>query len=179
MTAAEFDQLPETNQFVELIDGEVLVSPSPVTSHQHAAGRIYLLLELTSSGQPRRGTTYIAPLEVHFDEHTVLIPDVFWVSADSPTCTLGADGYWYGPPDLVVEVLSPSTARQDRGRKLALYEQFGVREYWIVDAVHQTLEQRVLQAGRYTLTGTFGPGDVLTSPLFSDQSLALDPVFAR
>jgi Uma2 family endonuclease len=161
MTAAEFAALPESSDFIELIEGEVIVSPTPFVGHQRAIRLLTRSLEAFET----IGEVFVSPLEIHFDEHTVLIPDVYFVRHDNPRCTIQDGKYHAGPPDLVVEVLSQSTARRDRGQKMRLYAQFGVPEYWIVDGANATLEQYVRgEAGAYALAGVFGDGETLSSP---------------
>lgn len=164
-SAEEFAQLPESNQFIELIEGEIIVSPTPVDQHQDNAGDIYVEFKLIARQFPERGRAKISPLEIHFDDENILEPDVFWISSTNKTCVLGDDGYWYGAPDLVVEVLSPSTARRDRQKKRDLYEKFGVREYWIVDPIHHTIEQLLLTDGKYDQPVIYGEGDSLYTPV--------------
>lgn len=78
-------------------------------------------------------------------------------SGQSP-CRLGEDGYWYGAPDLVVEVLSPSTAHKDRGVKFDLYEKHGVREYWLVDPEGRYVEVYRREGERFDRAGVFAAG---------------------
>ncbi|NDJ37071.1 MAG: Uma2 family endonuclease [Chloroflexi bacterium] len=136
MTAAAFARLPETTTPTELIHGEVIVSPSPRATHQViVVGLIVILNEVATKGQVN-----VSPLDVYLDEHNVVQPDVFWVSAGSTTCALGEDDYWHGGPDLVVEVISPGSTRRDKVTKFRLYEAHGVREYWLVDPEAGALE---------------------------------------
>ncbi len=167
MTSAEFAQLPETSQFIELIEGELVVSPTPVAKHQRMA---FILAQFLSILVPD-GEVFISPLEVHFDELNVLEPDVFWISDKNDHCTLGENGYWYGAPDLVVEVLSPSTAKLDHTHKFNLYEQFGVIEYWIADPTHGLIEGWTLQNMKFVRAGIFGAGDVYQSPVLGLREL--------
>ena len=115
MTAAEFLRLPEETAFVELIDGEITMSPSPITSHQEIVGRIYLMLASLIHSEKIGGRVLLSPLDVHLDDYNVVEPDVFWVSGEGSLCQPGKDGYWHGAPDLVVEVISPGSVGRDRG----------------------------------------------------------------
>lgn len=85
--------------------------------------------------------------------------------------------FFEGPPDLVVEVLSPSTIRGDRVTKFWAYEQAGVPEYWIVDPHARLVEVYVLQEGRYALHAQLLAGDQLASPTFPDPALAVSDLF--
>lgn len=113
----------------ELLDGELLVTPSPATRHQDGAGRVYAaILDYT---RHHGGQAFPAPLDVWFSDATVLQPDVVAVTAEHLD-QIEADRI-VGPPDLVVEVSSPSTRRTDLVRKRRLYEREGVPEFWFVD----------------------------------------------
>jgi Uma2 family endonuclease len=177
MTAAEFRNLPETNTPEQLIDGEIVVSPSPVKVHQDAVGNIYFFLRQLSVQNRIVGTVQIAPMDVYFDDENVTQPDVFWVSSANEKCKLGEDGYWYGAPDLIVEVLSPSTTRQDKVTKFELYERHGVREYWIVDPQYRNVEVWALLDSKYARLGQFYPADRFTSPVLG-QELEVKEIFA-
>ena len=158
MTAAAFLQQPETNLPVELINGEVMMSPTPVPAHQRAVGRIFKLLDSLIPD----GEVFVAPLDVYLDEANVVQPDVMWV-AEKSACTI-LDSYVQGAPDLVVEVLSPSTARHDKSTKFRLYEQYGAREYWLVDPQAEFVEVWQRENEDFALSGVFGPGDTFDSP---------------
>ncbi len=161
MTAEEFLQLPETTQITELIEGEVFVSPSGTDSHQVSVFATGVFLQRNApNGQMR-----IAPMDVHFDNEAVVEPDVFWVSDENTSCRVIDNKYWQGAPDLIVEVLSPSTARRDYGKKYDLYERYGVREFWISDPVAKMTQVYGLQEGKFTRFGVFGISESFTSPV--------------
>jgi Uma2 family endonuclease len=175
ITTAEYAQLPESSLPHELIDGVVIMAPTPRHVHQKLVFRLAKLVENLAVG---RGEVNIAPLDVYLDEHNVVQPDVFWVSGPESRCQLGDDGYWYGAPDLVIEVLSPGTARRDRREKFQLYEKHGAREYWLVDPEGRYVEMWTQADGRFEYVGLFGPDEHLRSPLLNDQTLALAALFA-
>jgi Uma2 family endonuclease len=177
MTAAEFRELPETTKIAELIEGEIIVAPSPIKPHQDASGNVYFMLRQWLESGKISGTAQSAPMDVHLDDVNVPQPDVFWVSSDNQKCKLGDDGYWYGPPDLIMEVLSPGTARQDKVTKFALYERHGVREYWIADPAYQNVEVWTLAEEGYTRLGLFRVGDSFTSPVLK-QPVDVSAIFA-
>lgn len=178
MTAAEFAQLDETSQPMELIHGEVFASPAPKDPHQNATGAIYawflyVVKPAIPGGQPK-----IAPLDVYFDGANVLQPDVFWIHGVESRCNLGDDGYWHGAPDLVVEVLSQGTRKQDKKTKFELYGHHGVREYWVVDPIDLLIEVFTLAGGRYQLFGVYDINETFTSPLLG-LSVELKTVLAK
>lgn len=172
MTAAEFMELPETTQITELIDGELVVSPSPIKLHQDVSGNLHFLLRQLY--KKIGGTVQYAPMDVHLDDENVVQPDIFWVSDKNEKCKVGEDGYWHGPPDLIVEILSPGTARQDKVTKFALYERHGVREYWIADPKYRNIEVWSLVEGKYTRVGLFSANDSFKSPVLGQTIDAKD-----
>jgi len=176
MTAAEYRQLPETTQPTELIEGEIIVSPAPTNDHQSIVRQFVLLL---CSMLPSEQVMF-APLDVHLDDETVVQPDVFWVSGADSRCRLGDDGYWYGAPDLVIEVLSPGTARRDKAEKFRLYEKYGVREYWLADpdARYAEVWRRAGEASRFEQQGVYGPDESFESALLG-QVVTLAPIFPQ
>lgn len=173
VSMAEFRALPESSQPTELIYGELVVSPTPRYKHQ----RLVFLLAKQLDDLAPDGETVLSPMDVYLDEEQNSVqPDVFWVRPNSKDCKLGEDDYWHGTPDLIIEILSPSTAMRDRGVKYALYEEYGVREYWIVDPTNQTLEVFVLTEGTFQRQGVYGKGKRFKSPALSGE-VDLKPLF--
>lgn len=162
MTADEFARLPETNLPTELINGEVIMSPSPIDVHQ------YSVLDIAQGLRKLipNGRIVIAPMDVTFDDENTVQPDVFWI-AEGSRCKRTETGHFRGAPDLIVEVISPGTARRDRKTKFALYEKYGVREYWLYEPLAELLEAWVYHAESKKLArlGAYEPGDVFESPL--------------
>jgi len=170
-TFADYTALPESNQIIELIDGEIVVNP-PLDQHQQVVGDIYVFL---ASLLRRSGTLRIAPTGVRFDDLNSFEPDIFWVRPDSPSCVLTNDQrYWYGAPDLIVEILSPSTASYDRGVKFDIYEKYGVREYWLVDSESRYVEVYTLTEQRFVRLGVFTPEKSFTSSVLGGVGVAVN-----
>lgn len=129
MTASEFfEKLPETNELCELIEGQVVMQAAPTTVHQDIVGGLYSEIR----GYIRRNgggcKPFIAPTDVVLDSENVVQPDVFIVCDPSKV----DDKRVNGVPDMVIEVVS-TNRNSDFSRKLKLYKDHGVREYWIVD----------------------------------------------
>ncbi len=158
MTLEEFQALPESMEHIELIDGELIVSPAPKNKHQSAV--FNAAVELRQ--QVTQGTVVISPMDVYLDDGNVLQPDVFWVSGDDSLCQLGPDDYWHGAPDLVVEVLSPSTALRDHSAKFDLYQKHGTREYWLIDTSAQIVHVYRRDQDMLVRAGTFGREQTFT-----------------
>lgn len=175
MTATEFLALPESNRLEQLLHGEYLMSPPPTDAHQKVVGKIFLTLtQFLTTGELR-----IAPTGVYLEEENFVEPDIFWVNPENTHCQLHPDGrYWHGAPDLVVEVLSPSTAAQDRGSKFDLYEKHGVREYWLADPEAQFVEVYTLVEQTFTRQGVFVPGENFVSPVLGGQAVEVGRCFA-
>lgn len=176
MTIEEFKALPETTQRMELIHGELIIqeygedemSAAPYDVHQKTITQLIIVIaQLITGGELRA-----APSDVYIDGVNVVQPDVFWISADNTSCRL-KDNYWHGAPDLVVEVLSKSTAQRDKGEKYDIYELNGVREYWIVDIAHATLEVYILKEGRFHRYGVYGTQDTFESPVFDNKMVTV------
>lgn len=165
MTREEFLTLPETNVPHELIDGELIVSPTPKHPHQQLLFKLAKYIEQLTLG----GEVVISPIEVHFDDGNIVEPDIFWVSGPESKCKLGADGYWYGAPDLIVEVLSPSTEARDRKAKFELYEKLGVRQYWLAHPEAHFFEVFALAEGRFVRKELFEAGQTFASDVLGQQ----------
>ena len=172
MTAKDFAELPETNLPTELIDGELIVSPAPIPEHQNISVELIILLR----GLIPNGKLYHAPIDVYFDEANSVQPDIVWV-AENSQCFIG-DKRLEGGPDLVIEILSPSTARRDKNKKFLLYQKHGVREYWLVDPQAQYIEVWRLEDGKFVPKGVFGPGDAFVVPVLDDKSVDVGTIFS-
>ena len=159
LKAAEYYQLPDyaEHDLIQLIDGEVVIAMPPIPRHQTIVGEILFLL--MTHAKKSGGQAFTAPIEVYLDEHNIFEPDVLYLSPDT-TCKV-EEKRLVGAPDLVVEVLSPGTAKFDRQEKYQAYQQNGVREYWIVDPAHETVEVWTLQAGEFARQGAYAVEDTL------------------
>ena len=175
----------------ELIDGKVIaMSPRPTTDHYHVSFNIAYIFTTYLRG--KRCTPFGDGVDLYLTETDRFIPDGMVVC---DTEKIKRDGV-HGAPDLVVEVLSPSTATHDRGRKKQVYEQCGVSEYWIVDPANKTLEQYLLQQGAFTLHEVYAiyPDYMLDKmteeeraalpasfrcSLFEDLDIVLEDIFDR
>jgi len=145
----------QAHTLIQLIDGQVVIGRAPTPQHQDIIGEVYL--ELRAIADAQGGKVYFAPIEVELDAYNVFEPDLVYLKPET-RCRVD-DKRLVGPPDLVLEVLSPSTARYDRQQKFDAYQAHGVGEYWIIDPPHQTLEVWAGESGRFVKRGTFGPGE--------------------
>ncbi|MBA2755088.1 MAG: Uma2 family endonuclease, partial [Chloroflexia bacterium] len=132
----------------EIIGGEHFVSPSPSMDHQGVHDEIYMRLGIHVRAS-QLGLLRSGPVDVKASEYDLVVPDIVFVRAGRPGVIKRGGQEMIEPPDLVVEIASPSTRRRDRIQKLAFYARFGVREYWLVDPVARTWETLVLEGGVY------------------------------
>ena len=130
LTYEQFRQLPDDGKRYELVCGEVHLTPSPTTKHQIILYRLVSSLDVYLS-KTRLGRLLFAPLDVRLSVDTALQPDLIYIA--SAHAAIIQEDYIRGTPDLVVEILSPSTAAHDRATKLPLYAEAGVGEMWIID----------------------------------------------
>ncbi|MBV8200306.1 MAG: Uma2 family endonuclease [Acidobacteria bacterium] len=178
LTYRDLLRLPEDLLRHELIDGEHFVSPAPAWKHQEIVVNLARILS-TFVRAHRLGKVLVAPVDVLFSEHDVVEPDVLYVSGARPEQL--ANRFVAGAPDLVIEVLSPSSRRMDRTKKYRLYETYGVPEYWIVDPAAETIEiYRATTPGGPLVPGaplSLAAGDVLETPLLAGLQIPLTEVF--
>jgi Uma2 family endonuclease len=172
-TYADYLGAPGDKRY-ELIDGGLIVVGSPSIAHQTAS--MGLSLEVGSFVRERAlGQVFHAPTDVILTDTDVVQPDLVFVSKERGQVVTSAN--IQGAPDLVVEILSPSTASLDRTTKRGLYAEHGVKEYWIADPVAQTVAVMLLRDGRFEVVGEYGREDALTSPTLPGLTISLDKVF--
>ncbi len=165
-------ELPLIEERYEIIDGiRYDFQASPTLEHQLVVTQ--LCNELHSTCQST-GTLIVAPMDVHLDENNIVQPDLIYVANENRSILRTRIE---GVPDLLVEILSKSTGTHDKVRKKALYERFGVREYWIVDIYHRTIDQFALQDGKYVLEQTYGSAGILLSARFPCVTVQLGKLF--
>jgi len=146
--------MPDDGQRYEILDGVLeLMSPGPMTVHQTLSRELFLLLQSCSHDYE----IYYAPIDVILSQINVLQPDILMIHR-SRLEIVKAHGI-EGAPDLVVEILSPSSRKRDLVVKANIYARYGVPEYWIVDPEGKTLEQYELGGERFELRGVYSSGD--------------------
>jgi Uma2 family endonuclease len=171
-TEADYFALPDTNRFIELSKGELVMPPHPTHTHQLIV--IELVTRMRAFVQEQNlGIVQIGPLPVCLWPGKIREPDILFV-AQEHNDRIGEQVY--GPPDLVVEVLSPGTRRTDRLEKTVEYAHAGVREYWIVDPDGRTVEVFILREGAYELLGKWGGGEEARSEVLADFRVVVDEV---
>lgn len=139
LTYDDLESIPQEHEGDrhEIINGELVVTPSPIPVHQDVSANIFVALRQLVRAQ-KLGKVYYAPIDIRFTPDNVLIPDIVFVAHDR-LHVIGSRAV-DAPPDLVVEILAPGTRQRDLTVKRDLYAQFGVQEYWIVDPAARTVE---------------------------------------
>jgi len=174
MSAAEFRQLSEGPPFFQLIGGELFMSPSPRFWHQEIVGNIFWKIR-SHLQEERVGKVVVAPSDVELTADDVYEPDIYFVSKErlSILTEQGATG----APDLVIEVLSPSTAKLDLGPKREVYAAAGVKEMWLVSPQHRRVDIYLLQETQLTLARSAVEGEALATALIPGLTLDVSEIF--
>lgn len=145
---ADYVRIPDDGRRHEIIDGDHYVNPAPGTNHQLVSVRLATILQ-TQIAARGLGVVFASPIDVQLSEHDIVQPDlVIVLNANS---TIITPSKIKGAPNLIIEIISPSSSDNDRVEKKDLYERSGVPEYWIVDPFEHTLDQLVLRDGKYQL----------------------------
>ena len=153
--------MPETNQPLELWDGELIMAPAPRFEHQQITLRFYRSLYDWVAAHDL-GVVTTAPIDMVLSPHRVVQPDVLFIAKERLSVIQGAI---YGPADLAAEVVSLGTRNRDRIEKRDLFEQHGVKEYWIIDPESKTVDVLYLVNARYELAMRSNPGQTAKSQL--------------
>lgn len=172
-TYDDYLKIPDDERY-ELIEGELLMTPSPVPYHQWISKNIEFELEKFVR-EKNLGKVFDAPCDVYLDEENVIQPDILFISKER--LNIITDKNIRGAPDLVIEILSEATAYRDLVKKKRLYAKHGVKEYWIVDPGEKTVEIYSLKEGVFVITQSYTEKDVLKSPMLLGLEINLTKVF--
>ena len=174
-TYADYAALPDDGRRYEILDGMLYMVAGPNTAHQRAVGRFFYHLtthvELTG-----RGMVFHSPYDVELAPKDVAQPDVVVVL--NAHLDIIKASHIVGVPDLLVEVLSPGTAAQDRRRKRERYARAGVPEYWIANPFRKMVEVLVLEGDAYRSLGVFSGAETLPSRIVPDFPVPVEQFFA-
>ena len=166
-------EMPEANQPHELWDGELVMSPTPSFFHQEIAFRFHRALH-DWAGARQLGKVVGAPIDMVLSPHRAVQPDVAFIAKDR----LGIiERVINGPADLVAEIVSLQGRTRDRIEKRDLYEQHGVKEYWIIDPEPETVDVLALVNGHYELAGRSQLADTATSKLLPGFEISVRTLF--
>jgi Uma2 family endonuclease len=166
---ADLERWPEDGRRYELYDGEVYEVPSPLPLHQIASARLHLAL--SEYVREHGGLVLYAPLDIVLTEYDVVQPDLLLFTRERQHL-VNPHKVTRVQPDLAIEILSPSAASNDRGRKMQLLARHGVREFWLMDADAVTIEVYCLSGHQLVLASTANSAERVRSPLLTEISLA-------
>lgn len=170
LTYEDYCALPDDGRRYEIIEGVLYVSPSPSRAHQRAATRLASILDFHARDL-NLGEVYAAPFDTVFSNISVVQPDVLFIRKDR--LHILTDANVQGPPDLVIEVISPSSTATDQTVKRQLYAQYGVPHYWQAHPLEHWIRAFELRGADYVLVAE-GRGDTtFSAPPFPDLSIRL------
>ena len=172
-TYEDYAKTPEGERY-ELLDGELIMAAAPNMAHQRVGmqlgGEFYIFIVDRNLGE-----VYVAPTDVYLTDTDVVQPDILFISKGRSHIRTGKN--IRGAPDLVVEILSPSTSANDWGYKKDLYARHGVKEFWLVDPYAKQVIVMLLKDGSYEIVGVYREDDTLRSPTLEGFELDLSRVF--
>ncbi|MFV9504091.1 MAG: Uma2 family endonuclease [Oscillochloridaceae bacterium umkhey_bin13] len=173
-TIADYERLPDDGTRYELINGALRMTPAPNLAHQTTSGilfyHLHQLVQLT-----RLGRVFAAPVDVELGPQTMVQPDLV-VILHGGLAQLSEQRI-IGPPDLIIEITSPSTASYDRREKRDLYASVGVREYWIADPASRSIELLFLEGDHYRAEHVYRGRASLPSAVVPQWQVATDELF--
>lgn len=171
----DYLHLPDDGRRYEIIEGVLYMANAPNYDHQFTVGKVFYRLQQATE-EKGLGVVLTAPFEVHLAESTRPVqPDVLFIKQDR----LPAPGtqIYEGAPDLIVEVISPSSIRLDRTVKFDAYERYGVMEYWLVDPKARLIEVYTWARGEYALFGQYTGDDIVMSKLLDGLQIKASLLF--
>lgn len=176
LTVHDYRELPEGPPYYQLIEGDLYMAPSPDLFHQDILFNVAYLIRQYLEKHPI-GSVHIAPSDVQLSDLNVYQPDVYFVSKSRKSIRTrqGATG----APNLVVEVLSPRTAKLDRGMKRTVYARTGVEELWLVDPETRQVQVYHLQKSADLPAATYGEKQKFESRLFPGLKIQVAKVFKQ
>ena len=174
LTYEDYVLLPNDRNRYEILEGELTVTPAPSTKHQSASAKLFKLLSRHIDDRDL-GKLFYAPIDLILDPTTILQPDLIFVfSAHQHIITERAIE---GIPDLVVEILSPTTSRTDRVTKAQIYARHKVPAYWIVDPDQESIEIYLLEGDVFRPAVTLQGTTPTMAPPFTELEIAARDVF--
>lgn len=175
LTLADYEALPDDADY-EIIDGELYLSPRALPYHQVIAAR--LTIDIGVHAESRHLGTVVPDADLIIDaKNTYISPDIMYFTAEH-YARINPNDFIQVIPDLVVEVISPSSERYDLVRKRTLYASLGVPHYWIANPRTQSVEENVLRPDGQYRSGTFQAPDRFVSALFPDLEIDLSRIFS-
>lgn len=163
LTYQDYLQMPDDRTRKEILGGDLYVTPAPTPLHQRVVTALVSILR-AHAREHGLGEVLVSPIDVVLSQTDVVQPDIVYIARANEQVI--GEAAIQGAPDLAVEVLSPSTVKLDRGRKMELYARSGVAEYWIVDPDNRSVEVYRLEGSAYRLDPRAHESDMIRSDLF-------------
>ncbi|MDD2360758.1 MAG: Uma2 family endonuclease [Syntrophaceticus schinkii] len=178
LTYQDYLGIPEEPGYrFEILDGILIKEPSPSVMHQRASRKLQRILEDYFEEVDPEGEVFDAPLDVTPLDFNVVQPDLFYVSGEQKLIV--KEARIDGQPALVVEIMSPSSARKDRLQKMRIYQKAQVQHYWLLDPQEKTLECFAWRDGVYALVASGMDEDIMEHPNFAGLSIALKSLWSK
>ncbi|WP_353684273.1 Uma2 family endonuclease [Thermodesulfovibrio sp. 3907-1M] len=173
-TYQDYLKLPDEVRY-ELIEGKLIMTPSPNIKHQRISRKIEFMLEKYVT-ENSLGEVFDAPCDVYLDDENVVQPDILFISKER-AYIIGEKNI-QGAPDLVIEIVSEASIYRDSVQKKKLYAKHGVKEYWIVAPDDQMIEVYILrEPGQYELRRTYYENDVVESEIIKGFKISMKDIF--
>lgn len=173
-TYQDYARLPEGAPY-QLIGGELIMVPAPIPYHQEVSKRLeYLLYEHVELKQ-KLGKVYDAPIDIYFEDEETYQPDIIFISNER--LQIIKEDKIEGAPDMVIEILSPSTAYYDLVHKKDVYARHGVKEYWIVDPMKKKIDVYENKKGEFILFKKAVKGEKISSVIISGFEIEVGAIF--
>jgi Uma2 family endonuclease len=176
LTVHDYRELPEGPPYYQLIEGDLFIGPSPDLFHQDVIGNLYFIIRGFLKKRPL-GTVHLSPSDVELSDLNVYQPDLYFVS-NARRNILGRQGV-EGAPDLVVEILSPRTAKLDKGVKRGVYARTGVEELWIVDTELKEVHVSHFAKSPDKPVGIYKIKQTIQTPLLPGLKFSVKEIFER
>lgn len=171
-TYEDYAKLPEGSPY-QLIGGKLIMVPSPTPYHQRISRKIeFLLLQHVEKND--LGEVLYSPIDVYFGEEDTFQPDIIFISKER--LSIIGDAKIEGAPDLIIEILSPSTAYYDLGRKYKVYEEAGVKEYWLIHPDRKRIEIHINREGTFELVHAVEETGIIKSELLKNFEVDLEKI---
>ena len=173
-TYEDYLKIPDDKGRYELVNGELLMTPSPIPNHQRISGKLEFVVRKFVT-ENNLGEIFYAPCDVYLDNENVVQPDILFISKDR--LNIIGDKNIQSAPNLVIEIISENSVYRDMVQKKRLYARFGVKEYWIVIPEEKEVEVYILKGEAYQLYKTYTKVDILESPSLKGLKIGLKEIF--
>jgi Uma2 family endonuclease len=175
LTYKEYKTFPDNDGIrKEILEGELFMTPAPSIKHQIVSQQLFVILYnyIKKNGF---GKIFYAPCDIVFSDINIVQPDLIFISKKN--YEILTDLNIKGAPDLLIEILSPSTKENDRIFKKQIYEKFGVKEYWIVDPENESVEIWILKNHKYLLELKVGKSQTIKSQILKGLKIESSDIF--